>query len=370
MAEITDTTTHVEHRNGNTNGAAPGAVAAAPAAAPPRLPDPARRDSPAGPAWRRRHVLDLDDFTADEIALVMETTDAMREVLGREVPRLPTLRGTTVATLFYEASTRTRASFELAGKALGADVINVSASGSSVEKGESLIDTVRTLQAIGVDILVMRHGSSGAPYLAARHLNAAVINGGDGWHAHPTQALLDLYTMRRHLGDLRGRRVAIVGDIMHSRVARSDLWGLAAAGAEVVVCGPPTLIPAGLGDAAPEGDELRMPPVRVEHDLRRALDGAYVVMTLRLQKERMQSGLIPSLREYSRLYEITAERLRWARPDALVMHPGPMNEGVEIAPEVAYGLQSRIEEQVTNGVAVRMALLYLIRSGRRVAAGT
>ncbi len=333
------------------------------AATPPRTSGPTT-EIPAAP-WRRRHVLDLDDFTVAEITRVMETTDEMREVLSREVPRVPALRGTTIATLFYESSTRTRASFELAGKALGADVINVSASGSSIEKGESLIDTVRTLQAIGVDILVMRHGSSGAPYLAARHLEAAVINGGDGWHAHPTQALLDLYTMRRHFGDIRGRRVAIVGDITHSRVARSNLWGLMALGARVVVCGPPTLIPAELGNAAPEGNELGLPPVEVEHDLRRALTGADVVMTLRLQKERMQTGLIPSLREYSRLYEITSERLAWARPNALLMHPGPMNEGVEIAPDVAYGLQSRIEEQVTNGVAVRMALLYLIRGGRR-----
>jgi aspartate carbamoyltransferase catalytic subunit len=355
------------------NGARADGTGATPATARP-TPGPGGHAAPAAvpargggrrTAWTRRHVLDLDDFTAEEIDLVMETADAMREVLGREVPRLPTLRGTTVATLFYEPSTRTRASFELAGKALGADVINISATGSSVEKGESLIDTVRTLQAIGVDVLVMRHGRSGAPYLAARHLNAAVINGGDGWHAHPTQALLDLYTMRRHLGDLHGRTVAIVGDIAHSRVARSNLWGLTAAGARVVVCAPPTLLPAGLGAAAPDGDELGLPPVVVEHDLRRALEGADVVMALRLQRERMQSGLIPSLREYSRRYEITSERLRWAKPNALVMHPGPMNEGVEIAPDVAYGVQSRIEEQVTNGVAVRMALLYLIRGGRR-----
>jgi len=331
-------------------------------------PTPAAPAPGQAPAWRRRHVLDLDDFTAGELELVLETADTMREVLGREVPRLPTLRGTTVATLFYEPSTRTRASFELAGKALGADVINLSASGSSVEKGESLVDTVRTLQAIGVDILVMRHSRSGAPYLAARHLNAAVINAGDGWHAHPTQALLDLYTIRRHLGDLRGRKVAIVGDVMHSRVARSNLWGLTAMGARVVVCGPPTLIPAGLGVATPEDRESGLPSVRVEHDLRRALEGAEVVMALRVQKERMHSGLIPSLREYSRLYEITGERLRWAAPNALVMHPGPMNEGVEIAPDVAHGVQSHIEEQVTNGVAIRMALLYLIRSGRRAAA--
>lgn len=326
---------------------------------------PADRDRS---TWMRRHVLDLDDFTADELELVMDTADVMREVLARDVPRLPTLRGTTIVTLFYEPSTRTRASFELAGKALGADVINLSASGSSVEKGESLIDTVRTLQAIGADILVMRHHRSGAPYLAARHLRAAVVNAGDGWHAHPTQALLDLYTMRRHLGELRGRKVVIVGDIMHSRVARSNLWGLTALGAEVVVCGPPTLIPFGLGRALHEGCETALPPVRVEHDLHRALEGADVIMALRLQTERMRAGLIPSLREYARRYEITSERLRWAKPDALVMHPGPMNEGVEIAPDVAYSVQSRIEEQVTNGVAVRMAILYLLRTGRRAAA--
>lgn len=352
METTRDSTLVPERRNGSHTPAA--------IVAPPALPH-----TPAGGMWTRRHVLDLDDFTPDEIELVMETADAMREVLGRDVPRLPTLRGTTIATLFYEASTRTRASFELAGKALGADVINLAASGSSVEKGESLIDTVRTLQAIGVDILVIRHGRSGAPYLAARHLDAAVINGGDGWHAHPTQALLDLYTMRRHLGSVRGRKVVIVGDITHSRVARSNLWGLTAAGAEVVVCGPPTLIPAGLGEPAPEGNELGLPPVCVEHDLHRALRGADVVMALRLQKERMQSGLLPSIREYCRLYAITSERLRWANPGALVMHPGPMNEGVEIAPDVAHGIQSRIEEQVTNGVAIRMALLYLIRTKRR-----
>lgn len=316
-------------------------------------------------SWRRRHVLDLDDFTAAEIELVLETADAMKDVLRREVRRAPALRGLTIATLFYEPSTRTRASFELAGKILGADVINLSAGGSSVEKGESLIDTVRTLQAIGVDILVMRHNRSGAPYLAARHLNTSLINAGDGWHAHPTQALLDLYTMREHLGSLHGRKVAIVGDITHSRVARSNLWGLTTMGAEVVVCGPRTLIPAGLGRAhATAADERGLPPVTVVDDINEALCDADVVMTLRLQSERQQSGLLPSLREYSRLYEITAERLRLAKPDALVLHPGPMNEGIEIAPDVAYGVQSRIEEQVTNGVAVRMALLYLL-GGRR-----
>ena len=341
----------------STSGGAPPPVATITAA-------PGRAAMPEA-TWRRRHVLDLDDFTADELELVMQTTDAMRDVLRREVRRAPALRGVTVATLFYEASTRTRASFELAGKILGADVINLSAGGSSVEKGESLVDTVRTLQAIGVDVLVMRHHHSWAPYLAARHLHAAMVNAGDGWHAHPTQALLDLYTMREHLGPLRGRKVAIVGDITHSRVARSNLWGLAAAGAEVVICGPPTLIPAGLGRWHPyAGDDGGLPPVTVVERVETALRDADVVMTLRLQTERQQGGLVPSLREYARLYGITAERVRLAKPHALVMHPGPMNEGVEIAPDVAHGVQSRIEEQVTNGVAVRMALLYLL-GGRR-----
>ena len=322
------------------------------------------------PAWERRHVLDLDDFTRPEIEIVMETTDAMKEVLGREVPRVPALRGKTIVTLFYEASTRTRASFELAAKALGADVINVAASVSSVQKGESLYDTVRTLQAVGAQILVIRHGSSGAPYLVARHVEMNVVNGGDGWHAHPTQGLLDLYTMRSHLGDLRGKRVVIIGDIAHSRVARSNIWGLATLGAEIVVCAPSTLLPYGMPsrarrpDGSPSEEPLALPPVTVETDLDRALEGADVVMALRLQLERMASGLIPSLREYARLYQVNEERLALARPGALVMHPGPMNEGVEISSAVARSLQSTIEEQVTNGVAVRMAVLYLLARGK------
>ncbi|HTE85652.1 MAG TPA: aspartate carbamoyltransferase catalytic subunit [Dehalococcoidia bacterium] len=323
-----------------------------------------REVPPAAPDWKRRHVLDLDDFSRDEIEMVLDTAEAMREILGREIRRVPSLRGVTVVTLFYEASTRTRASFELAGKILGADVINLSAGGSSVEKGETLVDTVRTLQAIGADVVVMRHSSSGAPYLAARDLDAAIVNAGDGLHAHPTQALLDIFTLRSHLGDLRGKRIAIVGDVLHSRVARSDLWGLAAVGADVVLCGPPTLLPAVY--LRPEGDRDRakLPPARVELDLNRALQGADVVMTLRLQAERQRGGLLPSLREYSRLYEITEARLTRAAPNALVMHPGPMNEGVEIAPAVAHGSQSLVEEQVKNGVAIRMALLYLLSSRR------
>src|SRR3989454_7832365 len=325
-------------------------------------------------AWTRRHLLDVDDFAPAELEAVMQTAHAMKEVLGRDVPRVPALRGKTIVTLFYEASTRTRASFELAGKALGADVINISAGGSSIEKGESLIDTVRTLQAVGADMLVMRHPSSGAPYLVARHMHASVINGGDGCHAHPTQALLDAYTIRSHLGDIRGRRVVIVGDIEHSRVARSNIWSLSAVGAEVVVCAPPTLLPiairtpaAGRG-SSPNGDSregLALPPVRVETDLDRALEGAEGVLTLRLQKERMLGGLLPSLREYATLYQLNEERISRARTGALVMHPGPMNEGIEISPGLASSLQSVIEEQVTNGVAVPMAVLYLIARGAK-----
>jgi len=315
--------------------------------------------------WNQRHVLDLDDFSLGEIQAIMETADAMKEVLSREVPRVPALRGKTLITLFYETSTRTRTSFELAAKALGADVISIAAAASSVQKGESLIDTVRTIQALGAQVLVIRHSSSGAPYLVARHTEMNVINAGDGWHAHPTQGLLDLYTMRLHLGDLRGKRVVIVGDIAHSRVARSDIWGLSTMGAEVVVCGPPTLLPYGVRPGGRDGEHpLALPPVEVENDLDRALEGADVVMALRLQKERMAGGLLPSLREYARLYQVNEERLARARPGALVMHPGPMNEGVEISPAVARSAQSVIEEQVTNGVAVRMAVLYLLARGK------
>ncbi len=327
---------------------------------------PAPLSTPATPegAWRRRHLLDLDDFTADELDLVMGTADAMREVLQREVPRVPALRGTTIVTLFYENSTRTRASFELAGKVLGADVINVAASSSSVTKGESLVDTVKTLQAVGADVLVMRHSRSGAPYLAARQAECSVVNAGDGLHAHPTQALLDLYTMRSSLGDVRGKRVVIVGDVLHSRVARSNMWSLTTLGAEVVVCAPPTLLPAGLG----RGVENGLPPVRVEHDLDRAIEGADAVMALRMQLERMHGGFVPGPREYSRLYQVNGSRLARANAGALVMHPGPMNEGVEISHEVAHGLQSHVEEQVQNGVAVRMAVLWLItRNNTRAA---
>lgn len=307
---------------------------------------------------RRQHVLDLDDFSAGEVGRVLDTAVAMKAILARPVKKVPTLRGKTIVTVFYEASTRTRISFELAAKALGADTSSMTAATSSVTKGESLIDTVRTLEALGADTLVIRHPSSGAPYLAAEHVRptTSVINAGDGWHAHPTQALLDLFTVRERLGRIAGLRIAIVGDVLHSRVARSNLWGFSTMGADVVLCGPPTLLPP----ASFGMDRLPWDSVSVEYNLDRALDGADVVMALRLQTERQAGGLLPSVREYVREYGLTENRLRRARPEALVMHPGPMNEGVEIDPAVARGARSVIEAQVSNGVAVRMALLYLL----------
>ena len=317
---------------------------------------PAEAAEEAAAGWTRKDLLDTDALSGEEIELVLETAEAMAEVRERPVGRVATLRGTTVVTLFYESSTRTRASFEIAAKALGADVVNLAAAGSSVGKGESLVDTVRTIEAVGADILVLRHPGAGAAALAARHTAASVVNGGDGAHAHPTQALLDLYTMRRHVGDLAGRKVAIVGDILHSRVARSNLWALRAAGARVALCGPPTLLPRSFRNV--DGCE-------VTSDLGEALRGADVVMALRLQRERQEQGLLPSLREYIRQYQITEARLALANAGALAMHPGPMNEGVEIAPEVAHGLSSVVGEQVANGVAVRMAILYLMATARR-----
>ena len=311
--------------------------------------------------WRHRHLLDLDAVSPEEIATVLRSARAMKAMLRREVKKAPTLRGRTIMTLFSEPSTRTRVSFETAGKLLSADVINLSSSGSSAEKGESLVDTVLTLQAAAADVLVMRHSHSGAPYLAASVLErTAVINAGDGSHAHPTQALLDLFTIEERLGSIDGKRVVIVGDIAHSRVARSDLWGLCTMGATPVLCGPPTLMPWDL--LKRRGIDAGHPfaAVEVETDIERALEGADVVMPLRLQKERMAAGLLPSVREYARRWQVNQERLSRHCPEAIVMHPGPMNEGVEISPDVAHGEASAVEEQVTNGLAVRMALLLML----------
>ncbi|MDI6871579.1 MAG: aspartate carbamoyltransferase catalytic subunit [Bacillota bacterium] len=302
--------------------------------------------------WRRKDLLGLEPLEREEIELILDTAESTREVFGREIKKFPTLRGRTVVNLFYEPSTRTRSSFELAGKWMSADVINISPSGSSVQKGESLLDTVRTLTALGADAVVMRHSQAGAAEFVARHTRAAVINAGDGAHEHPTQALLDLFTLRRRRGSLDRLKVLIVGDIAHSRVARSNLWGMSKFGAEVTLCGPPTLLPPGI--------EGFVPGVRVTTDLDDALPGAEVVMVLRLQRERQQKGLLPSLAEYSREYGLNRERLRRCPPDVIVMHPGPANLGVEISEEVASDPRSVISDQVTNGVAVRMALLYLL----------
>lgn len=307
----------------------------------------------------RHHVLDLDDFSRAEITEILETSSSMKEILGRSIKQVPALRGKTVVNMFFEESTRTRISFELAARSLSANVVGMSAKGSSVEKGESLIDTVRTLQALGADIIVIRHNAAGAPYLVTQEFHGSVINAGDGRHAHPTQALLDLFTIQERLGHIDGLRVVIVGDILHSRVARSNLWGLMTMGAQVTLCAPTTL----LGPA--EYWTATWPQVTISSNLNDCIDDADVIMTLRLQKERQQTGLLPTLREYSNLFGITTERLKRAAPHCLVMHPGPMNEGVEIMPDVATSLQSVIEDQVTNGVAVRMALLYKLAGSSR-----
>jgi aspartate carbamoyltransferase catalytic subunit len=317
--------------------------------------------------WRHRHLLDTDVLSTSDVELVMRMADSMADVIAGRAPARRSLDGVNVTNLFYEASTRTRVSFEVAARRLGAEVVNVSASGSSVEKGESLLDTMRTLEATGADILVIRHGTAGAPHLAAGEFGGNVINAGDGRHAHPTQALLDLYTMRAHLpgGSVAGRKVAIVGDVLHSRVARSNLWTLTAAGAEVWVCGPATLLRGfeAWGAAGVRGERR----FTVTSDVAAALRDADVVMTLRIQKERMASGLLPSLGEYAARYGITRERLALAPPAAIVMHPGPMNEGVEITPEVANGPKSVITEQVANGVPIRMAVLELVVGARDLA---
>jgi aspartate carbamoyltransferase catalytic subunit len=278
----------------------------------------------------------------------------MKEIATREIKKVPTLRGKTIVNLFYESSTRTRTSFEIAGKWLSADVINFSASGSSADKGESLLDTARNIEAMSPDVVVVRHQASGAPALLARHLRCGVVNAGDGAHEHPTQALLDLLTIREKKGHLEGLNVAIVGDITHSRVARSDIFGMRKMGITVTVAGPPTLIPA-------QCQELG---VKVSYRLEEAIAHADVIVMLRLQHERMQGGFIPSLREYSRVWGLTLAKLAPCRPDVLIMHPGPVNRGVELAPEVADSRYSVILDQVANGVAVRMAVLYLLAGSK------
>jgi aspartate carbamoyltransferase catalytic subunit len=306
---------------------------------------------------KRKDLLEIRTLEPAEIQTILDTAASMKEIATREIKKVPALRGKTVVNLFLEPSTRTRTSFEIAGKWLSADVVNVSGSSSSVVKGETLIDTARNLEAMSPDCVVIRHASSGAPHMLARVLRCAVINAGDGMHEHPTQALLDLLTIREKRGRLDGLAVAIVGDIAHSRVARSNIAGMRKMGMSVTVVGPPTLIPPGV-------EELG---VKVAYRLEDAIHDVDVIMMLRLQQERMSANYIPSLREYSRLYGLSLDRLRVARDDVLIMHPGPVNRGVELSPEVADGPYSVILEQVANGVAVRMALLYLLLGGKGAA---
>jgi len=302
-----------------------------------------------------RHLLGLEGMAANELKLILDTAESFREIIERPIKKVPTLRGMTVLNLFYEPSTRTRISFELAEKRLSADTINFSKSMSSVTKGETLKDTVQNIEALKINMIVVRHGSSGVPYYLTQCTDSNVINAGDGRHEHPTQALLDMFTIRRKYGKLDGLRVVLVGDIKHSRVVRSNIWGLKTMGASVAVCGPSTLLPY----------EVEKFGVDVYTDLDRAMEGADVVNIMRIQLERQQAGLFPSMREYTNLFGVTKDRLRLLNKDYTIMHPGPMNRGVEISSEVADSDNSVILEQVTNGQAVRMAVLYLLSGKKR-----
>ena len=301
-----------------------------------------------------KDLLGLAPLSADQIRLVLDTAVPFREISERAIKKVPTLRGATIVNLFFEASTRTRISFEFAEKRLSADTVNVASAGSSVSKGETLVDTARNLEAMKIDMVVIRHGASGAAQFLAERIESNVINAGDGTNEHPTQGLLDLLTLRNHLGDLAGRRICIVGDVLHSRVARSNIWGLTKLGAEVAVCGPRSLLPNAIGEMG----------VTVFDRIEEAVEWADAFNVLRLQLERMQAGYIPSLREYNRVYGVTRARLEKAPRDILILHPGPMNRGVEIDSDVADGPHSVILDQVTNGVAVRMAVLYLLAGGK------
>jgi aspartate carbamoyltransferase catalytic subunit len=300
----------------------------------------------------QRHLLGIETLDVKDITAILDAADNLREVLDRPIKKVPALRGKTVVNLFYEPSTRTRSSFEMAERALSADSMSIATATSSATKGETLIDTVRNIEAMSPDMVVLRHASAGAPHLLARYCRSIVVNAGDGAHEHPTQALLDALTLRQKRGRVKGLRVAIIGDILHSRVARSNIYCLTKLGAQVVLCGPPTLMPAGIEALAP-----------ITYDVNEAIEGADAVMMLRIQFERMTGGYLPSVREYHTRYGLTLERLKRAKKDVLILHPGPMNRGVEIASEVADGPYSVILDQVTNGVAVRMAVLYLLLGG-------
>ena len=302
--------------------------------------------------WTNKDLLGLETLSPEEIGLILDTATSFKEISLREIKKVPTLRGKTVAMLFFEASTRTRASFELAAKRLSADTVSVAGASSSVLKGETLKDTVRNIEAMQVDIIVIRHSASGSPQLLAKNLSASVVNAGDGAHEHPTQGLLDIFTIKEKKGEIAGLTVSIIGDILHSRVARSNLWGLKKLGAKVILCAPRTLMPAGIEALG----------VEVTNDLKTAVARADVLNVLRIQKERQAGNLFPSLREYIINFGINSQVLKsaGAKKDLLIMHPGPINRGVELSPEVADGPYSVILDQVTNGVAVRMAVLYLL----------
>ena len=301
-------------------------------------------------AWTKKDLLGLEYLSKEEIELILYTAESFKEVTTRRIKKVPALRGKTVVNLFYEPSTRTRTSFELAAKRLSADVVNIETEASSVKKGETLIDTGKNIEALKIDIIVVRHNCSGAPNILARSVKSSVVNAGDGWHEHPTQALLDMFTLKSKLGRLEGLNVSIIGDIAHSRVARSNIWGLTKLGAKVTVCAPKMLIPEGIEKMG----------VKVTSDIREALTGADAINVLRMQFERDTGGAFPTRMEYFKQYGITKERLAGCKPDIVVMHPGPINRGIEMSSDVADGKNSVILEQVTNGIAVRMAVLYLV----------
>lgn len=305
--------------------------------------------------WTKKDLLGLEYLTKEEIELILDNAKSFKEVLGRPLRKVPTLRGKTVVNLFYEPSTRTRTSFELAAKRLSADVINIVKESSSIQKGETLIDTGRNLEALKIDIIVVRHNCSGAPIMLSRAVDIGVVNAGDGWHEHPTQALLDIFTLREKLGRIEGLNVSIIGDIAHSRVARSNIWGLTKLGAKVMVCAPPELIPA----------EIEKMGVKVTNDIDEAIKDADAINVLRMQFERDEEGAFPSRIEYFKTFGITEDRLKKAKKKIIVMHPGPINRGVEMSAEVADGANSVILEQVTNGIAVRMAVLYLVAHAKK-----
>lgn len=304
--------------------------------------------------WVQKNLLDLQKLSKEEIALILETAKSFKEVSARDVKKVPALRGKTVVTLFFEPSTRTRASFELAAKRLSADTINIASSTSSQTKGESVLDTAKNIEAMNVDAIIVRHASSGVPQVLSENLDASVINAGDGCRSHPTQALLDMFTINEKLGKIKGLNVAIIGDIRHSRVARSNIWGLTKLGANVTVCGPSTLIPYGIESLG----------AKVDYNLENVIKNNDVLMPLRIQLERQNEKYLPSLREYAKKFGINKAKLKHAKKDIVIMHPGPTNRGLEVSAEVADGEYSVILDQVTNGVAVRMAILYLLLGAR------